>query len=146
MSDSISYFNDYPASDVPQVRYNKETMLKAYDKYLANDVDIAQIMKVNPKRYQYRTDMYMFTIVTQEKYGDVLIEVYDFTAKEFIISGVVHDSLIKKKLIQDAHFYDKALNDRAFKVLGITVEGEEDELDGDDTGNGDNSSSDSNEG
>ena len=126
MSDSISYFNDYPASDVPQVRYNKETMLKAYDKYLANDVDIAQIMKVNPKRYQYRTDMYMFTIVTQEKYGDVLIEVYDFIAKEFIISGVVHDSLIKKKLIQDAHFYDKALNDRAFNILGIVPEGGED--------------------
>ena len=126
MSDSISYFNDYPASDVPQVRYNKETMLKAYDKYLANDVDIAQIMKVNQKRHQYRTDMYMFTIVTQEKYGDVLIEVYDFIAKEFIISGVVHDSLIKKKLIQDAHFYDKALNDRAFNILGIVPEGGED--------------------
>lgn len=108
------------------IEYNTSEILKKYDEFLVENVDRAYINKINNKKYVLRIADYLFTIVLRENQLHTYIEVFDIKHQEYCVKGVVRNSGIKQKLQSDEIYFNKALNDLAFRTLGIKDDSSDD--------------------
>ena len=118
---NIKYVSNEP-NEYALANKDKNYILGVYDNWLAKDVNIGSFIQINKKKYSFTKEEYTFTIVLQERAGDIFLEVYNDKHQEFIASGIVHNSLLKKKIIKEYAFFNKALVDESFVKLGISLD------------------------